>query len=321
MCFNPIAVRVSINNYGTHMKSFLNKRFVPEHYDLAEPFKIDIHNNYKTIYVSCGKCYQCRMTRVNTWILRATHELFNYRHNAVMVTLTYNNDNNLDKSLDYTHFQKFLKLLRFHLKGRKISYLAVGEYGYKSDRKHFHAFILGLTDKDKHLIAKCWPYGFTYTKQADVNALRYILKYSFKQQFKSKNYYVEKGLLPPMFHCSKGFGKNVALNKYQDFLSRGYFAINQFKYPIPRYYYKLLVSRGIIHNTYKNDNLDWNKLLYLHLLAAMPKERAEELSSLLDVDNSSLTMLNNILSLSYSYYSDKNKRKYNNFIDRLKEAV
>ena len=317
MCYNPQVIRTSINNFGSNMQRFLNKTFAST--QMADIFIDDINKNYHTIIVSCGKCYQCRTSRINNWILRATHELKKYNNIACMITLTYKDEYNIDKSLDYNHFQNFMKLLRKKL-NRTISYIAVGEYGYKSDRKHFHAFLLNVSAEDKHIIQKVWKFGFTYTKNADVNALRYILKYSFKQQFKSKNYYELKGLTPPMFHCSKGFGKHVALND-DTYIHRGFFKINNYIYSIPRYYFKLLKQKKGLHNTYNFDNLDYKKMINKYLVMFMKKEKTDELLVNFSTKYTNVYELKRILSLVYSEYSEINERKYNNFIIQFKEAV
>lgn len=317
MCYNPQVIRTSINNYGSNMQRFLKNNFAQ--IEMGYPFVEDINNNYHTIIVACGKCYQCRTSRVNNWILRTTHELKRYNNVACMITLTYKDEFNIDKSLDYKHFQNFMKSLRQKL-NRPISYIAVGEYGYKSDRKHFHAFLLNVSAADKHVIDKLWKFGFTYTKTADVNALRYILKYSFKQQFKSKDYYEIKGLIPPMFHCSKGFGKIEALND-DTYIHRGFFKINNYIYSIPRYYFKLLKQKKGLHNTYNFDNLDYNKMIRLHMIRFMKKERVDELLSTFSTKYTGICELKQILSLVYFHYSEINERKYNNFIIQFKEAV
>lgn len=317
MCYNPQVIRVSINNYGSNMQRFLKRTFASS--QMADIFIDDINSNYNTIIVACGKCYQCRVARINNWILRTTHELKKYNNIACMITLTYSDEYNINKSLDYKDFQNFMKLLRKRL-NRSISYIAVGEYGYKSDRKHFHAFLLNVSADDKHIIDKSWRFGFTYTKTADVNALRYILKYSFKQQFKSKNYYELKGLIPPMFHCSKGFGKDIALSD-ETYVHRGFFKINGYIYSIPRYYFKLLKQKKGLHNTYNFDNLDYNRMISLYLVKFLKQERVDFLLSNFSCKYTTVNELKQILSLVYSEYSEINERKYNNFIIQFKEAV
>lgn len=319
MCYHPVAIRVSINNYGNRMKRFLQNKFIDM--EMAHLFHQDINDNYKTIYVSCGKCYKCRMQRVNGWILRASHELINYNNKAVMITLTYNNANLGINSLDYKDFQDFLKRLRKNLNGREIKYIAVGEYGYESDRKHFHAFLFNVTKYDTDIINKSWQKGFTYVKNADVNALRYILKYSFKQQFKNNEHYINEGKTAPMFHCSKSLGKNIALDKASEYLSRGYFIVNGFKYNIPRYYFKVLKNHGIIHDTYNFDNADYNKMFYEYLCKFMHKENALELSLKFNIDTTPVLMLKGYLSLGYDYYEIYNESKYRFFIENLKEVA
>ena len=72
------------------------------------------------------------------------------------ITLTYRDEDlPLHGSLDKTHFQKFMKRLRFEIKPTKIRFYHCGEYGDKLSRPHYHALIFGYDFPDKTL----WSYG------------------------------------------------------------------------------------------------------------------------------------------------------------------
>ena len=320
MCYNPVAVTVSINNYGNRMNKFIKDRFID--IPLGTAFIQDINKNYKTIFVACGKCYACRLSRVNTWVTRATFEMQKYNNRACMLTLTYNNDYMDDPSLNYSDFQGFMKRLRYHLNNRKIIFLAVGEYGFKSDRKHFHALLINVTKDDLKAIQKSWHFGYSYVKNADVNALRYILKYSFKQQFKSKDYYIKKGLKEPMFQCSKGISKDFALDEknIDKYLNQNFISINGKPQPIPRYYFKLLKDRGYLHDTYNFDNLDYKNLLKKFLIRFINEDKVDELMFRLSPFKNKENLFS-VLSIVHSDYSELNDRKYRKFLDDFKEVV
>lgn len=320
MCYNPVPVEVSINNYGNRMQRFIKDRFIDN--PLGDCFAKDIQKHYKIIYVACGKCYACRLSRINTWVTRATFEMRKYNNKACMLTLTYNNDYMNNPSLDYADFQGFMKRLRYYLGNRKIVFIAVGEYGFKSDRKHFHALLINVTRDDLKSISKAWTFGFSYVKNADVNSLRYILKYSFKQQFKSKDYYNKKGLKEPMFQCSKGISKDFALNgkNIDRYLNQGYISINGKPQPIPRYFFKLLKDRGYINDTYNYDNLDYNDMLKKHLQRFIHQDKVDDIFLRL-LPFKSRENLFSVLSLVFASYKELDERKYRNFFDGFKEAV
>jgi hypothetical protein len=93
----------------------------------------------------CGQCMPCRITRRQEWTFRILCEM-KMSHNHYFVTLTYNPENlpeggNLVKE----HVQLFLKKLR-HRHNGKIRYFAVGEYGEKRARPHYHLII--FTDSE-----------------------------------------------------------------------------------------------------------------------------------------------------------------------------
>lgn len=89
----------------------------------------------------CGHCILCRQEHARQWAIRITHEAQLHEENS-FITLTYS-DNTAPKdgNLNYSHLQKFWKRLRKEL--GPLSYYAVGEYGDKTNRPHYHACIFG----------------------------------------------------------------------------------------------------------------------------------------------------------------------------------
>ncbi len=136
---------------------------------------------YATFQVPCGKCLSCRLENARQTAIRCVHEASMFENNC-FITLTYNNENLGNNRLDYRHFQKFVKDLRYHLfsellekmypklsqehqrqlwrgipKERrdeiygtiKTSIFCTGEYGDKSKRCHWHALIFNWEPSDK----------------------------------------------------------------------------------------------------------------------------------------------------------------------------
>lgn len=96
---------------------------------------------YTQIEIPCGQCILCRLEHARQWAVRITHEATLHDANS-FITLTYN-DANLPPhgSLHYEHLQKFWKRLRKNI--GKLRYYAVGEYGDKTLRPHYHACVFG----------------------------------------------------------------------------------------------------------------------------------------------------------------------------------
>jgi hypothetical protein len=141
--------------------------------------------------VACRKCWQCRENRINDWAGRCIAEsktaLATYA-----ITLTYGENTQGDvihertAVLTYSDVQKYLKLLRFN--GFRFKYFAVGEYGSKKGRAHWHliVFFKGEVPEHEHgkrFHEKHWPHGFSFwekVNQERISAVRYICKYVHK---------------------------------------------------------------------------------------------------------------------------------------------
>lgn len=168
------------------------------------------------IEAPCGQCNPCRITKRQEWVFRIMIELRENKF-AYFVTLTYNPEHLPDKgTLVKRHLQLFWKKLR-ERHDSKIRYIAVGEYGDKSDRPHYHAII--FTDSEIYLgdghksfdtesiIFRSWNEGvdslghvYTVPILAANDALRiggYIAGYTVKKFNTVKrmnlDYYVENG--------------------------------------------------------------------------------------------------------------------------------
>jgi hypothetical protein len=108
------------------------------------------------IPVPCGKCPPCLQRRASAWSFRLTQALKVFP-SVHFLTLTYEDPPISKKNymtLVRRDWQLFMKRLRrYHPKQAKIAYYAVGEYGSKTWRPHYHAIILG---SDAELISKAW---------------------------------------------------------------------------------------------------------------------------------------------------------------------
>ncbi|QXP08153.1 MAG: replication initiator protein [Arizlama microvirus] len=103
----------------------------------------------------CGYCILCRQEQARQQAVRIVHEAQLHEHSS-FITLTYA-DKHLPQhgSLNYDHLVKFWKRLR--KKEGKLRYYAVGEYGDKSLRAHYHACVFGRAFTEGRIIIRTTP--------------------------------------------------------------------------------------------------------------------------------------------------------------------
>lgn len=96
---------------------------------------------YSPIDIPCGQCILCRLEHARQWAVRITHEAQQHEENS-FITLTYSDEHIPEySSLRYADLRNFWKRLRKEV--GKLRYFAVGEYGDKTQRPHYHACIFG----------------------------------------------------------------------------------------------------------------------------------------------------------------------------------
>lgn len=105
----------------------------------------------------CGRCVGCRQDRARAWSIRVMHEAQLYDSN-LFVTLTYAPEKMPESlSLEYPHFQKFMRRLRKQLVGvsvapngkRPVRFFVSGEYGERYGRPHWHAILFNCRFPDQ----------------------------------------------------------------------------------------------------------------------------------------------------------------------------
>ncbi|WNK13548.1 MAG: replication initiator protein [Microvirus sp.] len=146
----------------------------------------------KAVEVPCGQCIGCRISRARGWALRCLHEARLYTDNSFL-TLTYAPEH-LPESLRVRDLQLFFKRLRYFSE-RKFRYYAVGEYGTKLSRPHYHCLLFGFDFPDKklwkgtganrlyrsELLERAWPFGHALIGSVTTESAQYVAKYSVKQ--------------------------------------------------------------------------------------------------------------------------------------------
>lgn len=132
--------------------------------------------------VPCGKCYACRMNQRVDWSIRLHQELM-VSSSAYFVTFTYSDDTvpekvdketgEICKVLRKEDLQSFFKRLR-HVS--KFRYYAVGEYGEKSMRPHYHVLFFNLSREGAIAAGNEWNYGNVRFGRVEAASIHYCTK-------------------------------------------------------------------------------------------------------------------------------------------------
>lgn len=197
-------------------------------------------NYLKYFYVPCGKCLSCMISK-RTWLKTACEWEYNFYGCGSFTTLTYddihalhlmNDEGKLE--LDYRDFQLFMKRLRINIERKyKIKnnwkYVAVGEYGSKTERPHFHMLIFGLDFRNNDLdILNAWENGNVMNKPILEGGINYVLKYMDKYEIRNKREYRDLDKInKPFIRYSKklGYGfieKNIDFIREHHGMYKGY---------------------------------------------------------------------------------------------------
>lgn len=146
------------------------------------------------IPLPCGQCVGCRLERSRQWAIRCVHEASMHKDNA-FITLTYDNEHlPEDASLDYRHFQLFMKRLRKSY-GADIRFYMAGEYGDTYGRPHYHACMFNFDLPDKRLLkiernnnlytseslSQIWGKGYTTVGGVTFQSAAYVARYIMKK--------------------------------------------------------------------------------------------------------------------------------------------
>lgn len=183
------------------------------------------------MFVPCGKCVSCRMSKSREWAVRIMHEADSYDAKC-FATFTYDDENvPADMSVSKECLQRLIKRIRRKAEPRVIRYFACGEYGEKFGRPHYHAILFGLSTLDRSLLEQSWDNGFIQVGSVSYESARYVADYMQK----GKPY---PGRHAPFNLMSGGLGKDFAKGNAKLLEESG---LTVFGVPmgIPRYYLSL----------------------------------------------------------------------------------
>lgn len=165
--------------------------------------------NIKFNLVPCGKCEQCAKRRASEWSFRLMQEDKRSRSSS-FITLTYATTHapitrNGYLSIKKRDLQLFFKRLRKAHSGSKrsdIKYYAVGEYGGKLKRPHYHVILFNAKIAE---ISKAWNKGHVHYGSVSGASVGYTLKYISKPY---KNFRMNDDREKPFSLMSKHLGAN-----------------------------------------------------------------------------------------------------------------
>ena len=146
----------------------------------------------REIEVACGQCRGCRAERARTWQLRCIHEASERKENCFL-TLTYDMHHlPPGRTLVKADLRKFMKRLRRRISPKKISFYAVGEYGDRFGRPHYHVLLFGHDFSDSvfhrysekgyalyrsRTLSALWPFGNAWIGQVSGETAGYCTSY------------------------------------------------------------------------------------------------------------------------------------------------
>lgn len=128
----------------------------------------------------CGQCMPCRYNRRRVWTHRIILEALVHAE-ASFITLTYDEEHLPDdNSLSPRDLQLFIKRLRERV-SIPLRFFAVGEYGERGGRPHYHAAMFGLGCQHKAFVDAAWGKGLTSSDPLEFHSAAYVCGYVTKK--------------------------------------------------------------------------------------------------------------------------------------------
>lgn len=188
----------------------------------------------KAVTVPCGKCISCLSNRRVDWSFRLQQE-WKHSKSASFLTLTYDRKHMPEHwQLSKRDLQLFFKKLRQHEKQKGIRYYAVGEYGSKTNRPHYHILLFNSISSESE-IKKIWKKGIIHAGKVSAASVSYCLKYIVQPELSCGK------KTKPFSLMSRGYGlgakyltdQMVAWHRSGD---KNYTMVNNQQTRLPRFY-------------------------------------------------------------------------------------
>lgn len=148
---------------------------------------------FRSYLVGCGRCVACLMAEQRDWALRLQLEA-EVSESAWFVTLTFSDENlPKDNSVHKEDLQRFMNTLRKKMERickennvvvPHLSYFAVGEYGRRGGRPHYHIMLFGMPCHSLiemyNVASDVWKRGFVKVEPCSSQTCNYVAKYMTK---------------------------------------------------------------------------------------------------------------------------------------------
>lgn len=230
----------------------------------------------------CGNCLPCRINKARTWQHRIMLEARSHLESS-FITLTYDDDHlprnaRADPELRKKHLQNYFKRLRKRI-NQPFRYFAVGEYGDKSGRPHYHACLFGLGRSFGPDVGLAWcleglPIGITHIGDVTPESARYIAGYTLKKLTRATDPRLYGR--SPEFMLSSRRGGGIGLGEVKRIASvlrsNPYFDVDQVvqqftiggkQFPLGQYLTsKLLEELGTSEVIRKEKLLEWQQKIF-----------------------------------------------------------
>jgi len=155
------------------------------------------------VNVPCGKCIPCLMNKRGEWSFRLQQE-HRVSKSAHFVTLTIDEKHlRTDNSLEKRDLQLYLKRLRKKDETVRIRYYAVGEYGTKNGRPHYHIILFNSNERDIRMSwtdSKGQAIGLVHVGTVTPASVAYVTKYIIQK------YDYPEGVEKPFATMSRAYG-------------------------------------------------------------------------------------------------------------------
>lgn len=168
----------------------------------------------------CGQCMPCRLQKRRHWTHRILLEAAEYKQSS-FITLTYS-DETMPRlgdgrgTLLPKDLQDWLKRIRRRIEPVQVRFFAVGEYGNKTQRPHYHValfnyppcwrlggshFTNGKCCPNCDVILDTWKLGHVHSGRISVKSAAYIANYTTKKMTRADDERL-KGRVPEFARMS-----------------------------------------------------------------------------------------------------------------------
>lgn len=200
---------------------------------------IPMYNKYGIIKdVPCGQCISCHQTKqryLSHLIQGDVAQLSKRDIGSSFLTLTIDNAHT-DHSVHKSDLQKLFKRLRKNY-AHPFRYLALGDYGGRTQRSHYHVIMIGYPPSNLLPIArKTWHKGFVDCEPLVSRNVNYVVRYISKFSSEYKQQFDDLNLEPPFSTRSQGIG-SLFLRSQSDIIDQyGKYFYKGRLYPVSPYH-------------------------------------------------------------------------------------